>query len=227
MIAEIIPEAYDAVGKKVFRPFDRRRGPHPTFPMGRYVSQPLTVKYRDIAEIREFLRGCKGVSDKEQFGREDYWQPPEHFEQTKKGDCDDFALWTWRQFLELGYDCRVVFGQYGRYGVGHAWVQFSADGNTFLVEPQLSVVGERFPRISTLRYHPSFSVAWDGETISYYQHAHDKSPALPLTRIAVLVPEYFSIWGSFWFRNIPKIPRMLWSVVTKAGRSFRFPQFRK
>ena len=137
MIAQIIPKAYDAVGKKVIRPFDRRRGPHPTFPMGRYVSQPLTVKCKNLAEVREFLRGCKGVSDREQFGREDYWQPPEHFEQSQKGDCDDFALWTWRQLLDLGYDCRVVFGQYGRYRTGHAWVQFTSSGDTFLVEPQL------------------------------------------------------------------------------------------
>jgi predicted transglutaminase-like cysteine proteinase len=99
MMAEIIPEAYDAVGKKVFGAFDRRRGPHPTFPMGRYVSQSLTVKCRNLDEIREFLGGCKRVSDEEQFGREDYWQPPEHFEQTKKGDCDDFPCERGASFM--------------------------------------------------------------------------------------------------------------------------------
>ena len=41
MIAEVIPGAYDAEGKKVYRPFDRHRGLRPTFPLGRYVSQPL------------------------------------------------------------------------------------------------------------------------------------------------------------------------------------------
>jgi len=39
MIAEIIPEAYDAYGKQVSQPFNRRKGVHSTFPMGRYVSQ--------------------------------------------------------------------------------------------------------------------------------------------------------------------------------------------
>ncbi len=80
MIAEVIPDAYDAEGKKVFRPFDRRRGPRPTYPLGRYVSQPLTVHCKSIAEIRNFLTTCKYVSDKELFDKDEYWQPPEDFE---------------------------------------------------------------------------------------------------------------------------------------------------
>ena len=67
MIAEVIPAAYDADGKNVFRPFGRRRGLRPTFPLGRYVSQPLTIHCHSIEEIRQFLRGCKSVSDKELF----------------------------------------------------------------------------------------------------------------------------------------------------------------
>ena len=91
MIAEIFPQAYDAVGRKVFRPDLRRKGVHPTFPMGRYVSQPLSVKCASLEDMRKFLCTCSGVSDEEQFGKRDYWQPPENFEQTRKGDCDDFA----------------------------------------------------------------------------------------------------------------------------------------
>lgn len=53
--------------------------------MGRYVSQPLSVKCKTIGDIRQFLMGCKGVSDEEQFGQRDYWQPPEEFERTKEG----------------------------------------------------------------------------------------------------------------------------------------------
>ena len=101
MIARVLPDVYDALGKKVLRPFDRRRGPHPTFPMGRYVSQPLTIKCANLAELRGFLITCTAISDKEQFDKPDYWQPPEDFEKTKKGDCDCFALWTWRQMLQM------------------------------------------------------------------------------------------------------------------------------
>jgi hypothetical protein len=110
----------------------------------------------------------------EQFDRQDYWQPPEDFERTKKGDCDCFALWTWRRLMEMGYDARVVFGKCGRYGVGHAWVEYFADGQCFLVEPQANRVGEALPRLSTLSYQPKLSVAWDGKKLCYYQHAQQK-----------------------------------------------------
>ena len=55
MIAEIIPEAYDASGRKALRPDWRRKGLHPTFPMGRYVSQRLTVKCESVWDVRKFL----------------------------------------------------------------------------------------------------------------------------------------------------------------------------
>lgn len=222
MIAAIFPEAYDAVGKKVLRPFDRRRGPHPTFPMGRYVSQPLTVKCANIAEMREFLLKCKVVSDEEQFDKPDYWQPPEEFEETKQGDCDCFALWTWRQMMEMGYDARVVFGQHGRYGIGHAWVEYFADGVCFLVEPQRRRLGEVMPRLSTLRYHPHFSVAWNGEKLSYFQHAKQQS-SLDFMKTVVLIPEWASVWARFYMQNAPKIPRALWLASRKVLRGFRWP----
>jgi hypothetical protein len=37
--------------------------------MGRYVSQPLTVKCDTIRDVRRFLAGCEGVSDEEQCGK--------------------------------------------------------------------------------------------------------------------------------------------------------------
>lgn len=120
MIAEIIPEAYDAIGKQVSQPFHHRRGLHSTFPMGRYFSRPLTVRCKSLEEMRTFLCGCRGVSDEKLFGKSDYWQPPDEFEKRKAGDCEDFSLGTWRQLLDMGYDARIVFGS-GRYGIGHAW----------------------------------------------------------------------------------------------------------
>jgi hypothetical protein len=210
MIAEIIPEAYDPAGHKVFRPDLRRHGIHPTFPMGRYVSQPLTVKCETIRDIRKFLSGCKGVSDMEQFGKLDYWQPPEHFEQTRKGDCEDFALWTWRQFLTLGYNARVVFGRQGRYGIGHAWVEFlTDDGRCFLVEPQYWPIGEHMPRLSTLAYHPKISASWDGDKITFYQH-EDRHLQPRLSQLLPLVSEWLLVWIPFWLWNLPRLPVRLW-----------------
>lgn len=220
MIAEVIPAAYDALGKKVFRPFDRRRGPRPTFPLGRYVSQPLSVHCHSVEEVRQFLSECKYVSDKELFDKEDYWQPPEDFEKLKKGDCEDFAFWTWRQFMDLGYDTRVVFGRSGRYGSGHAWVQFVQDGKCFLVEP-LWPPRMNLPRLSTLKYQPRFSVACDDEKLTYYQHRKDSSH-LPVVDVVRLLPEYIFIWGRFWLGSPLKIPRLIWYVLIRFLKGFRW-----
>lgn len=92
MIAEVIPGAYDAEGRKVFRPFGTPPGPSAHI-SPRSLSHPLSIHCHSVEDVRQFLKTCKVVSDKEQFGRDDYWQPPERFEQIKKGDCDDFAFW--------------------------------------------------------------------------------------------------------------------------------------
>jgi hypothetical protein len=221
MIAEVIPDAYDTGGKKVFRPFDRRKGPRPTFPLGRYVSHPLSIHCRSIEDIREFLLGCTAVSDRELFDKEDYWQPPEDFEKRKKGDCEDFSFWTWRQFMDSGYDTRVVFGQHGRYGTGHAWVQFILDGKCFLVEPQWRRLGLTLPRLSTLRYQPRFSVAWGGEKLTYYQHS-ERSSQPPVADLARLLPEYVFLWGRFWLSAPARIPRALWYLLKRFLKGFRW-----
>jgi hypothetical protein len=221
MIAEAIPAAYDESGKKVFRPFDRRKGPRPTFPLGRYVSRPLAVRCRSIEEVRQFLRECKYVSDKELFDKEEYWQPPEDFEKLKKGDCEDFAFWTWRQLMDLGQDCRVVFGPHGRYGVGHAWVQVIRDGKCFIVEPQRSRFGKVFPRLSTLEYHPKFPVAWDGEKLTYYQHRELQSRP-SFVELSLLLPEYFAFWGRFWIGSPLLLLRLPWFLIKRFLRGFRW-----
>jgi hypothetical protein len=221
MIAEVISAAYDAEGKKTFRPFDRRKGLRPTFPLGRYVSHPLAIHCHSIEEVRKFLAGCKYVSDKELFDKEEYWQPPEDFEKRKKGDCEDFAFWTWRQFMDMGYDTRVVFGRQGRYGAGHAWVQFVQDGKCFLVEPLRYYLGNSFPRLSTLRYRPQFSVAWDGEDLSYYQHRENSSqPAI--ADLVSLLPEYVLFWGYFWLGVPLRIPQAAWYLLKRFVKGFRW-----
>jgi hypothetical protein len=218
MIAETIPGAYDAEGRKVFRPFDRRKGPRPTFPLGRYVSHPLTVKCNSIDDVRRFLKECKYVSDKELFGKDEYWQPPEEFEKRKKGDCEDFAFWTWRQLMNMGYDTRVVFGRAGNYGSGHAWVQFIRDEKCYVVESLSRVLGE-FPRLKTLSYHPKFSVAWDGEKLTYYAH-QDREVRPGFFDLARLVPEYISIETRFWLRVIPRMHRAIWNLLKHITKGF-------
>jgi hypothetical protein len=221
MIAEVIPGSYDAEGKKVFRPFDRRGGLRPTFPLGRYVSHPLVVHCHSVEEIREFLMTCKYVSDKELFGKEEYWQPPEDFEIKKKGDCEDFSFWTWRQFMDLGFNTRVVFGRHGRYGSGHAWVQLFQNEKCFLVEPLYPRLGLSLPRLNTLRYQPRFSVAWNGEKITYYQHS-DHSSRPRVAEVVRLLPEYLFMWGRFWLVSPLRVPKYIWFLLTGFFKGFRW-----
>jgi Bacterial transglutaminase-like cysteine proteinase BTLCP len=172
----------------------------PNSPMGRYVTQPLTVTCRDFTDLREFLRTCRYVSDREQFGRDDYWMPPEVFERRRQGDCDDFALWTWRQVLGLGYPARFVCGRAGPYGDGHAWVTFERDGRVYLLESLRAWLGPTFPRLSTVRYHPRLSVTWDGRELQYFEH-ESAWEQLTLRDVLALTPE----WVAYWLRSWPRV----------------------
>lgn len=212
MIAETIPEAYDAIGKQVSQPFSRRKGPHSTFPMGRYISQPLKVECRSVADIRNFLLGCKYVSDQELFGRPEYWQPPDEFEREKKGDCEDFALWTWRQLLNMGYHARFVGGSAGRYGAGHAWVEYVQDGRWFLFEPLYCKLGYTMPRLSTLRYDPRYSVCWDGKKLRYFAHKKPV-PGVKASAVVLLAPEYLVFWLWIWIRILIRLPQITWNIL--------------
>lgn len=194
MVAEVIPQSYDGVGKLISQPSKKRhRFCKPTFPMGTYVSQPLVTKCNNLDEVRIFLAKCRYVSDQEQFNRADYWMPPEQFEERKKGDCDDFALWTWRQLLSMGYHARFVSGLWGRYEYVHAWVTFTDNGRTFLVEPTAAWAGPKLPRLSTFRYQPRLSVGWNGERLQYYEHEkRNYDPAL--WEMIMLVSEWLPYW---------------------------------
>jgi hypothetical protein len=208
VIAETISGAYDAVGRQVTASYFHRKAPDAALPIGRYLSQRLSVKCESITDVRRFLATCRGVSAQDLFGKRDRWQPPEEFERSKKGGCVDFSLWTWRQLVALGYDARFVGGNSGRYGIGHAWVEYFENGKCFLVEPQLRTVGERIPRLTTVRYEPKLSIACDGDKLRYYAHK-----ALPFNPgwgfLILLVLDWLVFWGWFWLRVIPRLPRLL------------------
>ena len=215
MIAEVFPSAYDAAGRPVLRPNRRRDGYFgPNAPLGRHVTQPLSVVCKDLDDLRRFLQGCRYVSDQVQFGRRDYWMPPEDFERRRQGDCDDFALWTWRQLMHLGYSARFVCGQGGRYGAGHAWVTFERDGRTFIVESLAARFGPSFPRLTTLRYRPRISASWDGRALRYYEHA----PPRGQVTFAEITP-HLAEYAWFWMRTRPVVwwSRIKWATNARRG----------
>jgi len=199
MIAEIIPEAYDIYGHPISMVTrENIRALHPSYPLGRFLSQHLAVHCSDLEEIRKFIVGCRYVSDQEQFGKRDYWLPPEQFEVTKKGDCEDFALWVWRQLMIMGYKARIAFGRSGRYGEGHSWVMFERDGKHYLLEPLACWFGKKLARLSTVRYRPECSIEFDGNKIRYF--AHEAMPFNPSFKHAVsLAGEWVYCNMRFWF----------------------------
>ncbi len=211
MIAELFPEFYDVQGQRVLRPggSQRRRGFRPTLPMGRCLTHPLKHRCSNLLEIRRFLCKCRGA-DMHADAKRDHWQPPEEFEETRRGDCVDFAIWSWRQLLDIGYSARFVGGKAGKYGEGHAWVTFEKDGKHYLLDPQFCVLGPKMPRVSALRYHPTSSVGWDGEKITYYTH-QDIKCQLPFVKAPRLAAEWVWIWGRFWVR-------FLWLIAVVLAR---------
>ncbi len=216
MIAELSPQLYDVHGRRIFHPggAQRRVGFRPTFPMGRYLTEPLKIRCADFGEMRKFLATYRPSL----LGRskeKDYWQLPEEFEVTRTGHCVDFALWSWRQVLAMGYPARLTGGKSGKFGEGHAWVTFEKDGKFYLLEPQMWVLGLRMPRIATLRYHPAVSAEWDGEKVSYFLHGK-RNAEPPLRELPVLVGEWLLIWIPVLIKVIPRIPLVL---VRKIFRS--------
>jgi hypothetical protein len=200
MIAEAF-STYDGTGQPVLRPSRRRYGNlGPNAPLGRHVTQPLSVLCANLDDVRRFLQDCRYVSDEIQFGRRDYWMPPEEFELRRRGDCEDFALWTWRQLMHLGYSTRFVCGHGGRYGAGHAWVTFELEGRTFIVESLAARLGATFPRLNTLRYRPRISASWDGRALKYYQHS-GVTEQVSFLDLAPHIPE----WVAFWIRSRPVV----------------------
>jgi hypothetical protein len=219
VIAEIVPGLYDYDGQQIAAPTSRRdkRMFRVTFPMGRYLTCPLTVNCSTVDEIRRFLKDCTYVSDKKQFDKDDYWMPPEQFERVKQGDCDDFALWTWRQFLGMGHKARYVIGRAGKYGDGHAWVTYEKEEKHFLVEPLASVFGEQLPRLTAIRYQPAGSVEWDGKILKYFVHKKPEGQ-IPGLLILYLLPEWMWLRTVFWLRVIKIFVMLPYLVPRKLYR---------
>ena len=125
------------------------------------------------------------------------------------------SSWTW-DTTPVSY-CRST----RKIRSGHAWIQFIQDGKCFLVEPLWRRLGLTLPRLSTMRYRPRFSVAWDGEKLSYYQH-HEHSARPPVVDLIGLLPEYVFIWGRFWLGSPLRIPKFLWSLLRRFLKGFRW-----
>lgn len=125
-----------------------------------------TVAVASLDDILDWLTGCQYETDATLFREADYWQHPHTFEQFRRGDCEDYALWTWRKLVELGIDADLVIGRRvppGAENSRHAWILFRYQDEEFLFEPVFRDRGEAVRHISTVRaeYIPEFGVSRD------------------------------------------------------------------
>jgi hypothetical protein len=131
------------------------------------------VAVQDVDALLEWLAGCQYEADASLFRESDYWQHPHTFEQLRRGDCEDFALWAWRKLVELGVDADFVIGRRvppTTENSRHAWVLFRDANGEYLLEPiardrtlavrHVSIVrGEYIPEVGVTRDRTRFYFA--------------------------------------------------------------------
>lgn len=102
-----------------------------------YFEGESGVRVESLAAICEWLAACEYVDDRALFQETDFWQHPRTFEQLRRGDCEDRALWAWRKLVELGYDAELVCGEWDVTrddAAMHAWVLYRDGGREFILE---------------------------------------------------------------------------------------------
>ena len=166
--------AWDAIRMRVppaaFGPGSRR-------PFADYLAGESAVRVHSLDEIVEWLQGCEYITDTELFHDRDVWQHPSAFEQCRRGDCEDFALWAWRRLVELGVDADLVIGRRvppTTDNSRHAWIIFRRDGDEYLFEPVLRDPDVAVRRVSLVRaeYIPELGVARDRRPFFFAGYAY-------------------------------------------------------
>lgn len=132
-------------------------------PFSWYFEGTSTVAVSSVEEICDWLAHCQYVRDPVLFREPDYWQHPLTFEQLRKGDCEDYALWAWRKLHELGIPAELYVGQWQPQpdrGGFHAWVVFEQAGHRYVMEPATKEPGRAVSPFDKVRdnYVPHFSV---------------------------------------------------------------------
>ncbi|MBL9138125.1 MAG: hypothetical protein JNK85_19815 [Verrucomicrobiales bacterium] len=149
---------------------------------GVYLQGPSTVQARNLEELCAWLRCCDAVDDNALFFQPDYWQHPVTFEHLRKGDCEDHALWAWRQLHRLGIPSLFMAGLWE--STAHAWVLIEQSPVPCLLESTAKVGPMLHPLPGVrMRYCPALAVDTQGRTYVYQGYprfreagSHKESP---------------------------------------------------
>lgn len=137
-----------------------------------YFEGESRVRVGSLEELCEWLLACEYVRDRDLFHEHDFWQHPRTFEQLRKGDCEDHALWAWRKLVELGHSAELVTGEALRddgTAISHVWVVFTQDGVTYLLEttaPSREAMMRPVDEVRA-RYIPHWGITGDMQSRGY------------------------------------------------------------
>ena len=155
-------------------------GPGSRHPFAEYFEGESRVSVRSIDDIVAWLQSCEYVTDLEMFHQQDFWQHPAAFEQVRRGDCEDFALWAWRKLVEVGIDAefcvgRVICEDRPELDRQHAWVVYRVDGGEFLFEPAARTPSRMIRPLNEAmgEYVPHFAVDHRFDTYAFAGCAAD------------------------------------------------------
>lgn len=131
-----------------------------------YFEGESSVPVASLDEVQEWLLTCEYVHDTVLFNEPDFWQHPRTFEQLRRGDCEDHALWAWRKLVELGHDADLVSGTVRRGSEGsserggHVWVLFRQNDEQFVFEAVAKAKDRMIRPLTAVRdhYRPEFGV---------------------------------------------------------------------
>jgi hypothetical protein len=161
-------------------------GPGSERPFASYFDGESAVGVASIEDIVAWLGTCEYISDVELFQKRDVWQHPRAFENLRRGDCEDFALWAWRKLAELGIDAelcvgRVISRAHPDVDHQHAWVVYRLDGIAFLFEPAAQSPSHMIRPLADVMddYVPHFAVNHRFETNAFVGCSHDSRRTNP------------------------------------------------
>ncbi len=145
-----------------------------------YLDGPSRVPVRDVHEVCAWLRACEAVDDQTLFQKPDFWQHPVTFEQLRKGDCEDHALWAWRQLRNLGYPVLFMAGLWK--SIPHAWVLYR-DNDALLLLETTAKQDRMVQPLATVRheYRPALAVDEECRTLVYQGYPQFRAAATRCT----------------------------------------------
>jgi hypothetical protein len=156
----VVDDPWEAITSSFVKPHAFGLGSTKHF--GWYFEGDSSVPVASIDDICRWLAACVYVRDPVLFREPDFWQHPCTFEQIRKGDCEDHALWAWRKLHELGIEAEFYSGQWGRHAESgsHAWVVFQQDNERYVLESVGKDTTRMVRRLHEVRdeYVPHFSV---------------------------------------------------------------------